>query len=174
MQIRTEDMHEVAERGVAAHWRYKQGGAERIDGRQYRWLREMVEMLEHGGDAEEFLEHARLEMFQDQVFCFTPKGELITLPRGATPIDFAYAVHTDVGDTCVGAKVNGRIVPLRTAAAQRRPGGDRHPKAQTPSPIWERFAVTGRARGRDPPLHPHAQREQYIQLGKSHAREDLP
>ncbi|MGH6879342.1 MAG: RelA/SpoT family protein, partial [Hypericibacter sp.] len=106
IQIRTPDMHEVADLGVAAHWKYKQNG-ERIDGKQYRWLRELLDILEHAAGPEEFLEHTKLEMFQDQVFCFTPKGDLIALPRGATPVDFAYAVHSQIGDTCVGAKVNG-------------------------------------------------------------------
>ena len=98
MQIRTRDMHEVAELGVAAHWVYKQG-APRTEGRQYRWLRELLDILEHAPDPQEFLEHTKLEMFQDQVFCFTPKGDLIALPRGATPVDFAYAVHSVIGDT---------------------------------------------------------------------------
>ena len=112
VQIRTREMHDVAEYGVAAHWKFKQGDF-KIDGRQYRWLRELLDILEHASNPEEFLEHTKLEMFQDQVFCFTPKGDLIALPGGATPVDFAYAVHSEVGDTCVGAKVNGRIMPLR-------------------------------------------------------------
>ncbi|MBV9914847.1 MAG: bifunctional (p)ppGpp synthetase/guanosine-3',5'-bis(diphosphate) 3'-pyrophosphohydrolase, partial [Sinobacteraceae bacterium] len=116
VQIRTEDMHDVAERGVAAHWRYREHVEERSASAEsaYQWLREMVDLLEHGNSPEEFLEHSRLTMYQDQVFCFTPKGDLISLPRGATPIDFAYAVHTDVGNTTVGAKVNGVHVPLHT------------------------------------------------------------
>ena len=86
-----------------------------MEGRQYRWLRELLDILEHASGPEEFLEHTKLEMFQDQVFCFTPKGDLIALPRGATPVDFAYAVHSEVGNTCVGAKINGR----HRAAAHR-------------------------------------------------------
>src|SRR3954466_12371673 len=147
VQIRTSDMHEVAELGVAAHWIYKQQIG-RVDGRQYRWLRELLEILEQASNPEEFLEHTKLEMFQDQVFAFTPKGDLIALPRGATPVDFAYAVHSQVGDTCVGAKINGRLLPLRT----RLQNGDQveivTSKAQTPSPTWERFVVTGKARAR--------------------------
>ena len=156
IQIRTEEMHEMAELGVAAHWGYKQGAAVGATARQYRWLRELLDILEQAAEPEEFLEHTKLEMFQDQVFCFTPKGDLIALPRGATPVDFAYAVHSEVGDTCVGAKINGRMMPLRTAAAERRPGRDRDARrAQTPSPTWERFVVTGKARALHPPLHPH-------------------
>src|SRR6185437_16240263 len=112
IQIRTREMHEVAELGVASHWIYKQEDG-RTDGPQYRWLRELVDILEHSSP-EEFVEHTKLEMFQDQVFAFTPKGEVIALPRGATPVDFAYAVHSQIGDTCVGAKINGRLLPLRT------------------------------------------------------------
>ena len=137
-------MHEEAELGVAAHWAYKSN--QRSDGKQYRWLRELLDILEHAAGPEEFLEHTKLEMFQDQVFCFTPKGKLIALPRGATPIDFAYAVHSQVGDTCVGAKINGRMLPLRTQLAN----GDQveiiTTKDSAPSPMWEQFVVTGRAR----------------------------
>ena len=150
IQIRSRDMHEIGEYGVAAHWAYKGAGAREAhrDGRQYRWVRELLEILEHTADPEEFLEHTKLEMFQDQVFCFTPKGELIDLPRGATSVDFAYAVHTDVGDTCVGAKINGQIKPLRTILEN----GDEVEIVRTtvaaPSPIWEQFVATGKARSR--------------------------
>src|SRR5579864_3510576 len=166
MQIRTRDMHEVAELGVAAHWIYKQQ-AGRVDGRQYRWLRELLEILDHASNPEEFLEHTRLEMFQDQVFAFTPKGDLIALPRGATPVDFAYAVHSQIGDTCVGAKINGRLLPLRTQLQN----GDQveivTSKAQTPSPTWERFVVTGKARARIRRYIRTQQRQQYLDLGKA-------
>ena len=166
VQIRTREMHEIAELGVAAHWQYKEG-APATEGRQYRWLRELLDILEHASGPEEFLEHTKLEMFQDQVFCFTPKGDLIALPRGATPVDFAYAVHSEVGDTCVGARVNGRIVPLRT----RLENGDQveiiTSRAQTPSPTWERFVVTGRARARIRRFIRTQQRQQYIELGYS-------
>ncbi|MCC7037157.1 MAG: bifunctional (p)ppGpp synthetase/guanosine-3',5'-bis(diphosphate) 3'-pyrophosphohydrolase, partial [Alphaproteobacteria bacterium] len=115
VQIRTPDMHEEAELGVAAHWSYKQGdGGKNKEGRQFRWLRELMDIVEHAQKPEEFLENTKLELYQDQVFCFTPNGDLIALPRGATPVDFAYAVHSDLGDKTVGAKVNCRIVPLNT------------------------------------------------------------
>jgi GTP diphosphokinase / guanosine-3',5'-bis(diphosphate) 3'-diphosphatase len=165
VQIRTREMHEVAELGVAAHWSYKQDAA-RTEGKQYRWLRELLDILEHASNPEEFLENTKLEMYQDQVFCFTPKGDLIALPRGATPVDFAYAVHSQVGDTCVGAKLNGRIVPLRTALSN----GDQveiiTSRAQTPSPTWERFVVTGKARARIRRFVRAQQRAQYMDLGK--------
>lgn len=166
VQIRTADMHEVAELGVAAHWAYKQNH-QRTEGRQYRWLRELLDILEHAQKPEEFLEHTKLELFQDQVFCFTPKGDLIALPRGATPVDFAYAVHSQIGDTCVGAKVNGRMLPLRSQLQN----GDQveifTSKAQTPSPTWERFVVTGKARARIRRFIRTQQRSQYIDLGKA-------
>ena len=103
VQIRTREMHDIAELGVAAHWAYKQS-ARLTDGRQYNWLRGLLEILEQASGPEEFLEHTKLEMFQDQVFCFTPRGDLIALPQGSTPVDFAYAVHSEVGDTCIGPR----------------------------------------------------------------------
>jgi GTP pyrophosphokinase len=165
IQIRTREMHEVSELGVAAHWSYKQD-AGRTEGKQYRWLRELLDILEHAPNPEEFLENTKLEMYQDQVFCFTPKGDLIALPRGATPVDFAYAVHSQVGDTCVGAKINGRIVPLRTALSNGDQVDIITSKAQTPSPTWERFVVTGKARARIRRFIRQQQRAQYVDLGK--------
>jgi GTP pyrophosphokinase len=166
VQIRTREMHEVAELGIAAHWVYKQT-APNTEGRQYRWLRELLDILEHAPDPQEFLEHTKLEMFQDQVFCFTPKGDLIELPRGATPVDFAYAVHSQIGDTCVGAKINGRLVPLRTQLANGDQVDIVTSKAQTPSPTWERFVVTGKARARIRRFIRTQQRQQYLDLGKA-------
>ena len=155
IQIRTEEMQEQAERGVAAHWIYKQGGPS-TDAPQYAWLRSLIDILDKAPNAEEFLEHTKLEMFQDQVFCFTPKGKLIALPRGATPIDFAYAVHSQVGDTCVGAKINGRMLPLRTQLAERRPGRDRHLQGADAVADLGALRRHRQGQGRDPPLHPHA------------------
>jgi GTP pyrophosphokinase len=166
VQIRTREMHDIAELGVAAHWSYKQG-APSVEGRQYRWLRELLDILEHASGPEEFLEHTKLEMFQDQVFCFTPKGDLISLPRGATPVDFAYAVHSEVGNTCVGAKINGRHMPLRTELHN----GDQveivGSRTQTPSPTWERFVVTGKARACIRRYIRTQQRAQYVELGRA-------
>ena len=166
IQIRTAEMQDQAERGVAAHWIYKQGGPS-DDAPQYAWLRSLIDILDKAPNAEEFLEHTKLEMFQDQVFCFTPKGKLIALPRGATPIDFAYAVHSQIGDTCVGAKINGRMVPLRTQLSNGDQVDIVTSKAQTPSPTWERFVVTGKAKAAIRRFIRTRQREQYIQLGKS-------
>jgi guanosine-3',5'-bis(diphosphate) 3'-pyrophosphohydrolase len=166
IQIRTREMDEIAERGVAAHWSYKQG-VHNTDGRQYRWVRELLDILDQAAGPEEFLEHTKLEMFSDQVFCFTPKGDLIALPRGATPVDFAYAVHSVVGDTCVGSKINGRIMPLRTQLSNGDQVDIMTSKAQTPSPTWERFVVTGKARARIRRFVRTRQRAEYVELGRS-------
>ena len=165
IQIRTREMHEEAELGVAAHWAYK--SHDRSDGKQYRWLRELLEIVDQAQRPEEFLEHTKLELFQDQVFCFTPKGDLIALPRGATPVDFAYAVHSEVGDHCVGAKVNGRIVPLNSQLANGDQVDIIRSKSQTPSPAWERFVVTGKARARIRRYVRNQQRAEYVILGKA-------
>ncbi len=166
VQIRTHDMHEEAELGVAAHWQYKQKSAN-AEGSQYKWIRELLEILDHTHDPEEFLEHTKLAMFQDKVFCFTPKGELIPLARGSTTVDFAYAVHTEVGDHCVGAKVNGRMVPLR----HKLENGDQvqilTSKGQAPSPRWDSFVVTGKARSAIRRHVRYQQHEEYSQLGKT-------
>ncbi len=166
VQIRTRQMHEAAEYGVAAHWRYKQDRTS-TEGRQYRWLRHLLDILEQASGPEEFLEHTKLEMFQDQVFCFTPAGELIALPRGATPVDFAYAVHSEVGDRCVGARINGRVLPLRTPLEN----GDQveivTSKTGTPSPAWEDIVVTGKARARIRRFVRSEQREEFVRLGRA-------
>ncbi|MCB2113805.1 MAG: bifunctional (p)ppGpp synthetase/guanosine-3',5'-bis(diphosphate) 3'-pyrophosphohydrolase [Parvularculaceae bacterium] len=158
IQIRTREMHETAERGVAAHWQYKDKAPAKGEKRPsveivapgqydpYETPRRLVEMFQQGEDPEEALRYAKLELFQDQVFCFTPKGRVIALPKGATALDFAYAVHTDVGDSCIGVKVNGVSRPLRTPLKN----GDvvlvlRSENATVP-PEWETMAITGRAR----------------------------
>ncbi len=171
VQIRTPEMHEEAELGVAAHWSYKQangaGQSGKTDGRQYRWLRELMDIVEHTGKPEEFLENTKLELFQDQVFCFTPNGDLIALPRGATPIDFAYAVHSTLGDQTVGAKVNGRIIPLNTQLVNGDQVDITTSKSQTPSPNWERFVVTGKAKARIRRFVRQQQQKEYLNLGKA-------
>jgi GTP diphosphokinase / guanosine-3',5'-bis(diphosphate) 3'-diphosphatase len=166
IQIRTSDMHDIAENGVAAHWTYKQK-AGKTEGRQYRWIRELLDILEHAASPHEFLEHTKLEMYQDQVFCFTPRGDLINMPQGATPVDFAYAVHSEVGDRCVGAKVNGRMIPLRKELRNGDQVEILTSKVQTPSPTWERFVVTGKARARIRRFIHSQEKEQYLQLGRA-------
>jgi GTP diphosphokinase / guanosine-3',5'-bis(diphosphate) 3'-diphosphatase len=188
LQIRTRAMHRVAEYGVAAHAIYKEqsqvhlaggdgaavkpvgsGPAVSVydkDNGPYMWLRRLVETLLDGNNSEEFLEHTKLELFQDQVFCFSPKGRLIALPRGATPIDFAYAVHTDVGNATVGALVNGRQLPLSTVLRNGDEVQILTAPSQTPPAAWERLAVTGRARSSIRRAARDAVRRQYSELGR--------
>ncbi len=144
VQIRDAEMHAQAEFGMAAHWAYKQ--KQGAGGTSYPWLTDLLEILDNAQSPEEVLEHTRIAMFQDQLFCFTPKGELVQLPRGSTPVDFAYAVHTTLGDTCVGARVNGKVVPLRTRLANGDQVEILRSSAQTPDPAWEQFVVTAKAR----------------------------
>jgi GTP diphosphokinase / guanosine-3',5'-bis(diphosphate) 3'-diphosphatase len=176
MQIRTRIMHEIAERGVAAHSLYKdspdirsadQGMTEAAaESNAYRWLRHLMEVLQEGDSPKEFLEHTRLELFHDQVFCFTPKGQLIALPRGATPIDFAYAVHTSVGDSCVGCKVNGRHATLVTELKNGDEVSIIRSEAQVPPPAWEAIAITGKAKAAIRRATRSAQRKQFAGLGQ--------
>ncbi len=173
LQIRTSEMHDIAEYGVAAHSIYKDtngaaNGADHAvskDTNAYAWLRQTIEALSVGDNPEEFLENTKLELFQDQVFCFTPKGRLIALPRGATPIDFAYAVHTDVGDSCVGAKVNGRVMPLMTELKNGDEVEIVRAANQVPPAAWESVVVTGKARSAIRRASKAAIRKQYSGLG---------
>jgi GTP pyrophosphokinase len=144
VQIRTRDMHRTNEFGLAAHWAYKQGGG-RPDG-QVGWLRDLIEIVDASHDAEELLEHTRLAIYQDRIFAFTPKGSLHQLPKGATPVDFAYAVHTDLGNAAVGAKINGRHVPLRTQLGNGDVVEIIKSRSSTPQLSWLGFVVTGKAR----------------------------
>ncbi|OLP43081.1 RelA/SpoT family protein [Rhizobium oryziradicis] len=171
LQIRTSRMHEIAEYGIAAHALYKdgEGGTEgellSRESNAYSWLRHTIEALSEANNPEEFLEHTKLELFQDQVFCFTPKGKLIALPRGATPIDFAYAVHTNIGDTTVGAKINGRIMPLVTRLANGDEVEIIRSGVQVPPAAWEEIVVTGKARAAIRRATRMAIRKQYSGLG---------
>jgi GTP pyrophosphokinase len=165
VQIRTNDMHEVAELGVAAHWVYKQGKAQ--EGAQYTWLRDLLDVLDTASSPEEFLEHTKMSMFQDQVFCFSPKGDLVALPKDSTPVDFAYAVHSEVGHACVGAKVNGRIVPLRTALKNGDQVDIITQKGHQPSPSWEEFVVSAKAKSHIRRFVRQQRRNQYVELGKA-------
>ena len=146
----------------------------RTDLQRFRWVQDLLEILENSSAPDEFLENTKLELYGDQVFCFTPKGQLIQLPRGATPVDFAYAVHSQVGDTCVGAKVNGRLMPLR----HQLQNGDQveimTARGGTPSPQWERFVVTGKARARIRRLHPSAAARADPGCGQRGARQGVP
>jgi guanosine-3',5'-bis(diphosphate) 3'-pyrophosphohydrolase len=174
LQIRDRNMHEIAEYGIAAHALYKDGsgkGGRKIrdylnDSRAYSWLRRTVDTLAVADSADEFLENTKLELFSDQVFCFTPKGKIIALPRGATPIDFAYAVHTNIGDTCVGAKINGRIMPLVTNLHNGDEVDIIRSEASVPPSAWESIVVTGKARSAIRRATRVAIRHQYSGLGR--------
>jgi RelA/SpoT family (p)ppGpp synthetase len=164
IQIRTLEMHAQAEHGLAAHWAYKEGSGEATT--QHPWISDLIEILDHAASAEELLEHTRMAMYQDRIFAFTPKGELIQLPKGATPVDFAYAVHTDLGDQTVGAKVNGRVMPLRTPLENGDQVEILTSKAQHPQPGWLSFVVTGKARAKIRRFVKSKEREETIALGR--------
>ena len=167
VQIRTREMHEVAELGVAAHWIYKKGGSAARDQQKFPWVKALLDILEQAAEPQEFLDATRLELHRDQVFCFTPKGDLIALPRGATCVDFAYQVHSQVGDQCVGAKINGQIKPLRTPLEN----GDQveiiTARGGTPNPQWDRFVITGKAKARIRRFVHAQQREVQRQEGRA-------
>ena len=177
LQIRSREMHEVAEMGVAAHWKYKQGwkaNKAQSNGSEpgpYRWLRDILDIMSNASDPQEFIENTRLEMYSDRVFIFSPKGDLTVLPRGATPVDFAFAVHTELGMHIVGAKVNGRMVPLR----KRLRNGDQvevtTSKSQHPNPAWLQFVNTGKARAAIRREIRLSQRDQSIKTGSVMLRE---
>ncbi len=166
VQIRTREMHDVADNGVAAHVTYKQGD-EAAPVPRFRWVQDLLEILDNSVGPGDFLENTKLELYQDQVFCFTPKGQLIQLPRGATSVDFAYAVHSQVGDTCVGAKINGRLLPLRHELQNGDQVEIMTARGGTPSQAWERFAVTGKARARIRRHIAQQQRQSHLDAGRA-------
>jgi guanosine-3',5'-bis(diphosphate) 3'-pyrophosphohydrolase len=172
LQIRTREMHEIAEYGIAAHALYKDGVGSPTEmlsreSSAYAWLRRTIELLAEGSNSEEFLEHTKLELFHDQVFCFTPKGTLIALPRRANAIDFAYAVHTDVGNTAIGCKINGKIAPLQSELANGDEVEILTSKAQAAPPAaWESLVTTGKARAAIRRATRAAVRTQYAGLGR--------
>src|SRR5213083_1832099 len=167
VQIRTEEMHRLAEEGIAAHWKYKEGrvGAER-DEQYFQWLRQLLEWQHDVRDPQEFLQNLRIALYPEDVYIFTPAGEVKALPRDATPVDFAYAIHTDVGHQCVGARVNGKMVPLRT----RLRNGDIVQVMTTPghhpSRDWLNFVVTSRARNKIKHYIHSEEKERSLELGR--------
>ncbi|QRK07284.1 bifunctional (p)ppGpp synthetase/guanosine-3',5'-bis(diphosphate) 3'-pyrophosphohydrolase [Archangium violaceum] len=175
VQIRTPEMHKVAEEGIAAHWAYKEGKTPNVskDDEKFAWLRQLMEWQQDLKDPKEFLETVKVDLFTDEVFVFTPKGDVRSLPRGATPVDFAYAIHSDVGGRCVGAKVNGKIVPLR----YKLKNGDTvevltSPQAH-PSKDWLTFVKTSRAQQRIRGFIKQQQREKSLQLGRELLEREL-
>ncbi len=172
VQIRTREMHEVAEAGVAAHWAYRDG--ERAENRfavdPAKWISSLTERFETTEDNDEFLEHVKLEMYTDQVFCFTPKGEVVKLPRGATPLDFAYAIHTRIGDSCVGAKVDGIRVPLWTRLKNGQSVEIITAEGQRPQATWIDLVATGRAKSAIRRSLREEDRGRFVKLGRELAR----
>jgi len=168
VQIRTEDMHKVAQSGIAAHWKYKsgerEGGSAQHD-RAREWLNQLVQIQE-GGNSEEFLESVRVDLFPDKVYVFTPRGEILRLPRGATAVDFAYAVHTDVGNRCVAAKVDRRLVPLRTPLRNGQTVEIITAKGAAPNPAWVNFVVSAKARAAIRHYLRSLKRSEAIELGR--------
>ncbi len=176
VQIRTEEMHRIAEEGIAAHWKYKEAGKSVVagpDASNFRWLRQMLEWQQEVKDSHEFLDAVRVELFPEEVYVFTPNGDVQELPKGATPVDFAFSVHSDVGFHCVGAKVNGRMVPLKTTLNN----GDRvevlTSEKQKPSKDWLSFVKSSKARNRIRQWVKSEQREKSIELGKALLEKDL-
>ncbi len=174
VQIRTEEMHRIAEEGIAAHWAYKEGRTSlSTDDEKFAWLRQLMEWQQDLKDPKEFLDTVKVDLFTDEVFVFTPKGDVKSLPRGATPVDFAYAIHSDVGGRCVGAKVNGKIVPLR----YKLKNGDQvevltSPQAH-PSKDWLTFVKTSRAQQKIRGFIKEQQRDKSLQLGRELAEKEL-
>ncbi len=172
VQIRSREMHEVAETGVAAHWSYRDGvrvnNPFTVD--PAMWITQLTERFEAGDDHDEFLEHVKLEMYADQVFCFTPKGDVVKLPRGATPLDFAYSIHTSIGDRCVGAKIDGIRVPLWTRVKNGQSVEIITAEGQSPQAAWIDVAVTGRAKAAIRRSLREADRGRHIKLGRELAR----
>jgi ppGpp synthetase/RelA/SpoT-type nucleotidyltranferase len=169
LQIRTEEMHVMAEVGVAAHWRYKsggEGGGGHAQQRAREWLRKLLDMQRRAGNPVEFLESVKVDLFPDEVYVFTPRGEIIELPRGATAVDFAYAIHSDVGNTCVGARVDRRLVPLRTPLVTGQTVEAIITPTARPNPAWLNFVVTAKARASIRHYLKHLQRGEATLLGK--------
>jgi GTP pyrophosphokinase len=167
IQIRTQEMHRIAEEGIAAHWKYKEGKLGTVEGEeQFRWLRQLIDSQRDISDPREFLSNLKVDLYPDEVYCFTPKGEVITLPRDATPVDFAYAIHTEVGHRCVAAKVNGRIVPLRHKLRNGEIVEVVTAKDASPSRDWLSFVKTARARGKIKHWINQREREDAAELGR--------
>jgi guanosine-3',5'-bis(diphosphate) 3'-pyrophosphohydrolase len=172
VQIRTRQMHDVAETGVAAHWSYRDGVRSNnpfaVD--PAKWISQLTEQFDGEDDHEDFLEAVKLEMYSDQVFCFTPKGDVVKLPRGATPIDFAYAIHTRIGNACVGAKIDGMRVPLWTRVKNGQSVDIITAEGQTPQATWLEIAKTGKAKSAIRRSMREEDRGRFITLGRELAR----
>lgn len=167
IQIRTEEMHRIADDGIAAHWSYKNGDviAHMDESAKYNWIKSLLAVLQNSGTPEEVMDNSKLEMFDDEVFCFTPAGDLITLPRGATAVDFAYEIHTSVGNSCIGVRINGKIVPLKTVLRNGDQVDIITSPYQHPEASWERFVVTGKAKSCIKKFIKGQEKVEFINLG---------
>ena len=168
VQIRTDEMHRIAEEGIAAHWKYKEGRkGPAADDQRIAWLRHLVEWQRDVQDPGEFMSTLKVDLYPEEVYTFTPRGKVIVLPRDATPIDFAYAIHSDVGNTCVGAKVNGRIVPLRSSLRNGDIVEIMTQPGHQPSKDWLAFVKTSRARNKIKHVINASERLKAIEIGRS-------
>jgi GTP diphosphokinase / guanosine-3',5'-bis(diphosphate) 3'-diphosphatase len=173
VQIRTEEMHRIAEEGIAAHWKYKEGKKGLTsDDQRIAWLRQLVEWQRDVGDPGEFMSTLKVDLYPEEVYTFTPLGRVVVLPRGATPIDFAYAIHTDVGHTCVGAKVNGRIVPLKTPIKNGDVVEILTQTGHMPSKDWLAVVKTSRARNKIRHVINASERERAIDIGQKYLEKE--
>jgi GTP pyrophosphokinase len=169
VQIRTEEMHRIAEEGIAAHWKYKAGGDSAVTARdeeRLNWIRQLVEWQKEMTDPNEFLSSLKMDLFPDEVYTFTPKGKVVVVPAGATPVDFAYTIHTEVGHTCVGAKINGRMAPLRTKLRTGDIVEIVTQKDHKPSRDWLTFVKSPRARNKIKHWLNEDQRERAVEIGR--------
>ena len=174
VQIRTLDMHRIADEGIAAHWKYKEGrtGVHQDD-KAFAWLRQVLEWQQEVDDPHEFLNSLKLDLYPEEVYCFTPQGDVKTLPRGATPVDFAYSIHTEIGHRCVGARVNGKIVPLRHKLGNGDLVEITTAATQKPSRDWLSFIVTNKARARIRHVLNVAEKQKAQEIGRKHLEREM-
>ncbi len=172
IQIRTEEMHRIAEEGIAAHWKYKEGKRGVQDDQRVAWLRQLVEWQQDMRDPGEFMSTLKVDLYPEEVYCFTPKGRVIALPSGSCPIDFAYAVHSEVGNTCIGAKVNGRIVPLRYVLRNGDIVDVLTQSGHAPSKDWLAIVKTSRARNKIKHIINESERERAIEIGQKYLEKE--
>src|SRR3974377_214234 len=173
VQIRTEEMHRIAEEGIAAHWKYKEGRkGPAADDQRIAWMRHLVEWRADLRDPGEFMSTLKVDLYPEEVYTFTPRGKVIVLPREATPIDFAYAIHSDVGSTCVGAKVNGRIVPLRSSLRNGDVVEIMTQPGHEPRKDWLAFVKTSRARNKIKHLINAGERIKAIEIGQKYLEKE--
>ena len=167
VQVRTMEMHRIAEEGIAAHWKYKEGALDdQSEDAAYQWLKRLVEWQQDVSDSRDFMDSLRLDLYPKEVYTFTPKGKVIELPRGATPVDFAFAIHTEVGNTCVGAKVNGRIVPLKYQLRNGEVVDILTNPNSHPSRDWLNYVMTSKARSKIRHYLSERERERSIDIGR--------